>query len=635
MNENNDSINKAKMAAEKAKEYAEKARLEEERENREQREKARKNMPLVSPRRVQPEAGRANSRNPRKVKKSAQSPSGAIRRVSVEGQSDGQAGRHQQTPNSPEKRLHHAQPTEVYQRKQAMRMAAGRRLQEEQQYYDDSEFQQNYQADDYDIADSYAEDDELSRNLFGYIIAVLVVLFSLAISGAMWIVNILPTTPRLIVTGTTLLLSAIVFILAAKGQASKKTRRVGGVLGTLFLIVLALISYFLFRGIGFLSSLHTSKENVLFEVRVLQDSPLQSLADLDQRQIGVSGTEDDDDILKAIDSISKTNGVHVESASYDNYVALVDSLYSGESQVILFNSAKLEVMKDAYPDFEKETRVLGTAIVEIEISDLVIPVNTSREPFNIYISGIDTYGEISTVSRSDVNIIMTVDPANKQILLTSIPRDTYVPIYNTAGSDKLTHAGIYGIESSIGTLSQFLNTDINYFVRVNFSSLIELVDVLGGVELDNPEEFVTRDGNGNYYFPKGKITLNGDEALAFSRERYNIAEGDIGRGKNQMRVIEAMINKAISPEIITHADELMKRFNEVAETNMPAKDMSNLVNAQLSNNQSWSFETLTLNGTGRNDLPSQAMPGYALYMYDPDPDSLKEIQDRISEMLKK
>lgn len=589
MNENqNNPINKARQAAEKARAYEIDMQRAAEREQRMLKDEQRKNIPLVKPRRVD-----VNQKN----------------------------NNAQRTANS-------ARPAQGNRQRRAPQSAPAqqnRRRQYEQPM--NNGFQEQ-------VAEYERESLEYRKNGYGFFTAIVSTLVSIGLIGMMWLFNVLPMTPRAIVSAVLILLCIIIFILASRGQYSRKTRISGNIIGTIFLLLLIAIAFLMIKGVGFLNSVQARNETVSFEARVMQDSPIQSIQEIDGKAIAVVSLEKEDNIKKAIDSISTKNGITITAEQYPSYPDAINALYQGQVEVILFNNAKLETVKEAFPEFENETRVLYTELVEKEIQDIAKSVNTSKESFNLYISGIDTYGEIESVSRSDVNIVMTVNPNEKTILLTNIPRDTYVPIYGTGGGqDKLTHAGIFGIETSVRTLEEFLNTEINYFARVNFTSLIELVDVLGGIELDNPEEFTTRDGK--HYFPAGTISLNGEEALAYSRERYNLAEGDIGRGKNQQRVIEAMVKKATQPSIISQADELMSRFNEVAETNMPAKDISNLVNVQLSNSKDWEFESVTLEGTGRMDLPSYNMPGYELYMYEPDPASVQELQTKIQEALNK
>ena len=284
----------------------------------------------------------------------------------------------------------------------------------------------------------------------------------------------------------------------------------------------------------------------------MQDSPLYEYTDLNGNVVGVSSAEKEENINSAQDQLSKQHKINFNIMKTNSFVDNVNALYNGEVDAILFNASDYDSITSIYPDFEEETRLLGTAEVKGKLMLKPNRVNTNIEGFNMYISGIDTYGELASVSRSDVNIIVTVNPNTKKILMTTLPRDSYVEIYGTdGGKDKLTHAGIYGIESSVNTIANFLQTDINYYSRVNFSSLIALVDVLGGIEVENPYAFPTNDGR--YYFEQGTIYLDGDQALAFSRERYNLPEGDKERGRNQMRVIEGMINKVTRKENLLNA----------------------------------------------------------------------------------
>lgn len=574
-NNMNDAVNKAKQAAEKAQEYSNRSQTAEEREKRIRRDKERNNMPLIS----------------QQTNNKKNSTSGKRKRPQTRPHNKRQVSGYKDADQTRQVNMHEAYPNvELAQ-------------------------------------------DGYSKNIYGRTIAVILIIISLVTLVTMWLYNILPFKIRLIITASLIILAVIVYVLSSKGRYSKSTRVAGSTIGTITVVILSLITYLLFTGIGFLDSLHFKTETVEFEIRVMENSPLQEVAELHDGNFAIASVEKEENLEQALEIISKENNVSLNVASYGNYIDTAGSLYSGETDAMLFNRAYIDSLAQAYPEFEQETRVLGTTdiSIEVKVKQLVKSVNTSKDSFNMYISGIDTYGDISTVSRSDVNIIMTVNPTTKTILLTSIPRDTYLPIYGTQGSDKLTHAGIYGIESSIGTISQFIETDINYYTRVNFTSLIELVDLLGGIEIENPEEFSTT----SYYFPQGTIYLNGDEALAFSRERYNLAEGDIGRGKNQLRVIEGMVKKATSPAILSQANELMDRFNEVAETNMPAKDISNLINVQLSDNSSWNFEKMTLDGYGSQELPSYAMPGQALYMYVPDQESANTIRLTIDEVMRK
>lgn len=255
-----------------------------------------------------------------------------------------------------------------------------------------------------------------------------------------------------------------------------------------------------------------------------------------------------------------------------------------------------------------------------------------NEPFLLYFSGIDSYGEIDKVSRTDADILMAIRPEDKRILMVSIPRDSYVRIAGKGQNqfDKLTHSGIYGIDSTVETINNLFGVNIDYYFRVNFTSVEKIVDLLGGIDVENDYTFKAFNGND---FPKGTVHLNGKETLAFARERHSFKDGDIQRGRNQQKVLSALIKKAIKPSIILNIDNYFEIFEKYVRTNMPKEKMYKLVNTELSNKGSWDIENITLKGHGAMGLKSHAMPGSNLYMYVPNEDSVREISDRLEKHL--
>lgn len=252
------------------------------------------------------------------------------------------------------------------------------------------------------------------------------------------------------------------------------------------------------------------------------------------------------------------------------------------------------------------------------------------EGFNVYISGIDTYGPLATESRSDVNMIVSVNPRTGQGLITTIPRDSYVRIADGGHDqyDKLTHAGNYGVFSSIHTLENLFDIQIPYYARVNFDSLIRIVDALGGIEIYNPTAFTAE----RVYFEEGKITLNGKSALIYARDRKHQAGGELERGRNHVVLLKAIIDKCLSPAILTNAQEMMDIMAEDVQTNMPAALLTQLINNQLSSGTHWSFGSAQVKGEGRMDLPSYAMPNNRLFMYQLDPESVESISQQIKSL---
>jgi len=232
--------------------------------------------------------------------------------------------------------------------------------------------------------------------------------------------------------------------------------------------------------------------------------------------------------------------------------------------------------------------------------------------------------------RSDVNIIMTVNPNTKQILLTTTPRDYYVTIPGVSGDarDKLTHAGIYGVDASMATLENLYGIDISYYARVNFTSLETIVDALGGVDVNSEVEFEA----GGYSFHKGVNHMNGAQALAFSRERHSFAEGDNQRGKDQEAVLTAIIQKATSPAIIKSANEILATVSDCVETNMTSDEMAKFINMQLNDGASWNIESQV--ASGRGDTQACYSSGsQLLYVMWPDEAVVANVSDKMQKVL--
>ncbi len=254
----------------------------------------------------------------------------------------------------------------------------------------------------------------------------------------------------------------------------------------------------------------------------------------------------------------------------------------------------------------------------------------TNQSFNIFISGIDTYGDITTQSRSDVNIVATVNPLTHKILLTTAPRDSYVSIAEGGqdGMDKLTHAGIYGPTASMKTMARLLDTEIDAYVRINFTSFIESIDTLGGVTINNPVAFSSRGET----FPAGEIHLNGAQALIYSRERKSLTGGDVDRGKNQQRVIQAIVDKMTSVRSFSGFEALLGMIGTSVDTNMSQSTIRGLINQQLASPSSWTTNSYTLTGRGSTGTHSSyAMPRSALYMYILDEKSVSRASSQIAD----
>lgn len=263
-------------------------------------------------------------------------------------------------------------------------------------------------------------------------------------------------------------------------------------------------------------------------------------------------------------------------------------------------------------------------------------MEVTEEPFNVYISGIDVYGEITQESRSDVNLIATINPKTHKILLTTTPRDYYVTIPGVSGEkrDKLTHAGIYGIDTSIATLENLYETEIPFYVRVNFTSVEEIVDVMGGVDVESEIAFTTGEEAGAIVEVKeGKNHFTGKEALAFVRERKALAAGDNQRGKNQQALLTGLIKQAISPMIIFQANDMINSITGNAETNMSEAQIKSLIRMQIGDMKGWEIESMAATGDDSGKKNCYSYSGGPLYVTVPDMSSVEAIKTRMQEIM--
>ena len=363
-------------------------------------------------------------------------------------------------------------------------------------------------------------------------------------------------------------------------------------------------------------------------VAVLADSEIGNVSQLSS-VTAPTGT-DSENIQKLLDDIKATQSKDLSVEESSSYLAAYKSLLAGDSKAIVLNSVFENLIEQEYPDHAKKIKKIYTK----ELTKTVeAPKISQNKAFNLYISGIDTYGPISSVSRSDVNIIMTVNQETKKILLTTTPRDAYVPIADGGNNqnDKLTHAGIYGVDASIHTLENLYGIDLNYYARLNFTSFLKLIDLLGGVDVYNDQEFTSL--HGKYHFPVGNVHLDSEQALGFVRERYSLANGDGDRGRNQQKVISAIIQKLTSTEALKNFDGIMQSLQDSVQTNMPPETMVSLVKAQLESGGKYTVITRDLKGTGRMDLPSYAMPDSSLYMLEVDTNSLETLKTEIKDIM--
>lgn len=364
---------------------------------------------------------------------------------------------------------------------------------------------------------------------------------------------------------------------------------------------------------------------------VLKDDPAQSIYDTKDYTFGILAANDRENTNKALAEVQAAIGKEPATIEYQDNDTLIDALYAKDVKVIVINEANRSPIEEYYKTFSDDTRVLNTHKVETVIQEDEKLDDITKTPFNVYLSGIDVYGSIKVTSRSDVNVIVTVNPNTKQILLTSTPRDYYVPLTVSNGiPDKLTHAGIHGVDCSIGTLENLYGIDIDYYVRVNFTSVRKIVDLLGGVKVYSDYDFTSDWGPS---FKKGYNQVNGKQALAFCRERHHFANGDYQRGRDHQHMIEAILNKAMSPDILPNYADLLKTASKNFQTNMSTKEITALAKMQLNDMSQWTIKYANAAGQGASKT-TYSYQSRKLYVCVPDYNSVAKITKRINKVLK-
>lgn len=312
----------------------------------------------------------------------------------------------------------------------------------------------------------------------------------------------------------------------------------------------------------------------------------------------------------------------------ENAFDTVSKLLSGEYKAILVSAATYQGYIIESDTVKNQTRILYTIPIEIEYKDNTSAVDVTKESFNIFIAGADKDN-----TRSDVNMVATVNPVEHKVLLTSLPRDYYVELPSKGAYDKLTHASLYGIQESIGAVENVLGIDINYYVKVNYSSLISIIDAIGGVDVNSDYTFTTsgmaKEGLNGYYFVKGMNHLDGKAALAFSRERHSFSNGDMQRNKNQQLVLEAVIKKATqSTTILSSYGQILNAVNGNFETNMLQSDMTSIVKKQLEGMPGWDVEKQSIAGAV-GGASCYALGGQYASVVNQNPESNAMAQDAI------
>ena len=456
----------------------------------------------------------------------------------------------------------------------------------------------------------------------GAVITIIVIMLSVVFMGLLAMTKMVPTIYMLIIGIVLAVIAAIIWLLVWHTRYTG--RFIGGtVLAVIMIAILAFGGFYINKTRSAISNISGETTEVTqMAVYVKSDDAADSVEATAGYTYGILSSLDRENTDGAVAHLNSQFGTEVQTKEYAGLTELADGILNGEVNAMLLNSGYLSVYEDmdGYTDFSTKIKEVGTVDVESTIQSAeesapIEPITTANggKVYTIYLSGIDTRGEMTAKSRSDVNIIATVNTDTHEILLVSTPRDYFVPLSISGGvPDKLTHAGIYGIDVCMDTLGMLYDIDINYYFRINFGGFVKVIDALGGITVNSDYDFDSKNILG-YHFNKGENYVNGEQALIFARERYAFQEGDRQRGKNQMEVIRGVVKKALSPEILTSYSSILSSLDGCFGTNITYEEIAQILQQQLTNGGDWTIVSYSVNGTGATEKPySMSQKAYVM-----------------------
>lgn len=418
----------------------------------------------------------------------------------------------------------------------------------------------------------------------------------------------------------------------------KRRTIAGNILSVAMTVALLSTSFYTLKTNGMLSAISDNDKKVdKIVVAVAVDDSAESIQDAKNYQFGIQLALKGNDIKDTVKEINTKVKKKIDTIECSNLNEQVQKLFDGEVQAIIYNNAYASILKESFPDYEKKVKVIYEYKIVNKLDKMTMTkkeLEVSKHPFTMYLSGIDVAGEIETTGRSDVNILAVVNPQTHQVLLITTPRDYYVEIPGVSEGmpDKLTHAGIYGVDTSMATLSKLYDTPVDFYARVNFTSMVQIVDALGGVDVNSEFEFTTSEDSGKVVeIKKGMNHFDGEHALVFARERQNVPGGDYQRGKDQQAVLTAMIKKAVSPAILSGISDIIDSVRGNVDTDMSIEQVQALIKSQILKPATWNIKSMDAKGEDSEEY-CYSIPEMPVYVSYPDYDSIEEIKNAIDQV---
>ena len=441
--------------------------------------------------------------------------------------------------------------------------------------------------------------------------------------------DLLPMKLIILISAVLLIISLIITLIMNFKVKKFLPRLLVGLISFCMCLGLAYGNYFVYKTKDTFEVVTSiaDKKAITTSIIAMKTSDIKKETDLKNKKIGTISGMDSEATERTLKALSKEN-VKYSTKNYGNLDDLVNALYDGSVDAICLNEKYRDILHetDEYFTFNTETKVAYQNVhyVEREATDNESdPVNDiTKDAFTILVSGNDSYGSLQdSNTRSDANMLLTVNPKTGRILMTSIPRDYYVDLVcdetgdnacPEGSKDKLTHSGLMGVKCTERTIEKALGIKINYNIRINFSSVVNLVDALDGIDLDiqKGEEVDILYANGQPGLSVGQHHVDGETALAFARERHAYLDGDNQRVRNQQKVFKAIFKRIVSPKMITNYGKFMDALAVAFDTNLSNDEISDFIKYELNNMPDWKFESYSLVGDSDSRF-CYASSGYA------------------------
>lgn len=470
----------------------------------------------------------------------------------------------------------------------------------------------------------------------GRILFLIYIVCTMFMLGVTAMLDVLPGKYICILVALVAVLTIICGLLVMQRRNGRKTAIAGSVICVILSIVYIVAGVYMYMTGSFLSSISDNGTDIVEYYAIVPVSEEEDDLDAIDGDTVYISSDIDSEYIEAqgiLEEKAKESEVNFSFDYVEDSNELYEDVADEKKDASFMSKTAFDMYANDNSSFTEQVKVAYTVLVHRKSNTASKAVDVTKEPFNVYITGLDTTGTIDVTSLSDVNMIVSVNPVTRKILLTSIPRDYYVTLHDEKQLDKLTHTGSKGAAATVATVEDLMSCDINYYFKCNFSTVVNLIDAIGGVTVNSEYSFSTHGRqNEGFYFNEGLNNLTGDSALAFARERKSFSGGDRQRIKNQQLVLEATLNKVMtSSTLLKSYSSILSGLKDYIETNMTDREIKDLVKLQLEDMSGWSIEKISLDGTGDSQPCYLAGNGYASVII-PDEESISKAKEEMAKL---